>query len=44
MSVQKQRNKPLMMKGFVTVLRANSGKVNEDLAWEESWLNFLIPL
>ena len=33
-----------MTKVFVTVLKVNLGRVNEDLVWVESWLNFLIPL
>ncbi len=35
-SAKKQRNKHKKMNGFVILLRVNSDKVNEDLAWVES--------
>ncbi len=41
---KKQRNKLLMMKGFVILLKGSLDKEKEDLAWVESWLNCLILL
>jgi hypothetical protein len=35
MLVKKKRNKPKTTRGFVILLRANLGKVKEDLAWVE---------